>query len=400
MNKIFTLIGLALCFSSFGQDQWIKRDSVNGAPRSVSAAFVADGDGFIVGGLDFDGFRRKAYSYTPWQDDWDDEPSIGGLNGSGLARGNASGFGALGKGYICLGQGETNGFFKDLWEFDPVTNVWTQKADFIGSPRRQAVAFSVFDKGYVGTGYDANGYCKDMYEYDPTTNVWIQKNDFGGTARKEAVGFTMGHLAFVGTGDDGVMKKDFWQYDPATDNWTQKTDMPGTARKGAVGWGQWPQAFICTGEDINFNFTTDLWEYNYWGDTWTQRADFIGAGRSNAIAFVLGDVAYVGTGYDGQFYDDFYAYQRVLNVGEIMSNANVNVFPNPVVDDFRITSDIYGLTVKIIDLNGKDVTSRISIKPNGKNFELSRNGVEPGNYMIQLYLPEIGKIYDGKVIFV
>ena len=74
-------------------------------------------------------------SYTPWQNDWDDEPSLGGLNGSGLARGSASAFTINQKGYVCLGQGETNGFFKDLWEFDPVTNVWTQKADFAGSAR-------------------------------------------------------------------------------------------------------------------------------------------------------------------------------------------------------------------------------------------------------------------------
>lgn len=400
MKLFAAIIVLSLGFASIAQDQWIQRDSLNGAPRSVSSVFVANGDGHVLGGLDEDGFRRSMVSYTPWQNDWDDEPSIGGLNGSGLARGSASSFAINGKGYVCLGQGETNPFFKDLWEFDPVTNVWTQKANFIGTPRRQAVSFTLYDIGYVGTGIDASGFTKDMYKYEPLTNTWTQIADFGGSARKEAVGFTMGHHAYVGTGDDGVMLNDFWQYDPTGDTWLQKADLPATARKGAVGWGTFPQAFICTGEDINFNYTKDLWEYNYWSDSWTQRADFMGAGRSNAIAFTLGGIAYVGTGYDGQFYDDFYAYQRILSLDEIEESADINVFPNPVVNEFKITSKIDNLSLKVFDALGKDVTSKISSKYQEGTILIDRNGMPAGNYIIQLFEPTFGKVYDGKIIFV
>ena len=58
MKKLIIAFSVLACSSSFAQDQWIQRDSLNGAPRSVSAAFVANGDGHVVGGLDEEGFRR------------------------------------------------------------------------------------------------------------------------------------------------------------------------------------------------------------------------------------------------------------------------------------------------------------------------------------------------------
>ena len=41
---------------------------------------------------------------------------------------------------------------KDFWEYDPVLNTWTQKADFGGAARGDAVGFSIGDKGYIGHG--------------------------------------------------------------------------------------------------------------------------------------------------------------------------------------------------------------------------------------------------------
>ncbi len=59
-------------------------------------------------------------------------------------------------------------------------------------------------------------------------DTWVQKADFGGTPRAEAVGFSIGNKGYIGTGNgEGGEGKDFWQYDPATDTWTQKADFGG-----------------------------------------------------------------------------------------------------------------------------------------------------------------------------
>ncbi len=382
MKYLFIFILISISQSSFSQNQWVQKDSINGAPRSVASAFVLNGEGYVLAGLDQDGFRRKMYSYTFWQDDWDDEVSIGGASGSGLARGSASSFSLNNKGYICLGQGETNPFFNDLWEFDPISNTWTQKASFIGSPRRSAVSFTIDSLAYVGTGISANGFEKDMYSYSSTTNTWVQKNDFGGSARKEAVGFTMGGQAYVGTGDDGIYTNDFWQYQPVSDSWIQKSDFPGTPRKGAVGWGIFPSAFIATGEDNTFAFKKDVWEYNYFSDTWTQRADFIGEGRSNAIAFVLLDLAFVGAGYNGQFFDDVYAYRRIVGVDDIENKPSFTIYPNPVQSTFSIRTELQNAEIKIISMSGDRINVETSKTLEG--YKAIRPNIPAGNYFIQI----------------
>lgn len=398
--KILILVFLIVSASFvFGQDQWIAKDSINGQPRSAACSFVVEGEAFTMTGLDESGFRRKMYSYSYWVNDWDDESALGGLNGSGLSRGSASSFSIGDKGFICLGQGDTNPYFKDLWEYNPDTQVWTQMADFIGSPRRSAVSFTINLLGYVGTGKDETGYKKDMYSYNSSTNTWTQLNDFAGTARKEAVGFSMGDQAYIGTGDDGVMKKDFWQYQVATDTWIQKADLPGAARKGAVGWGIFPTGFICTGEDINFNYSKDLWEYNYFTDSWIQRADFPGPGRSNATAFVLQGNAFVGSGYDGIFYDDLFSYQRIVGLESNQLTEVPVIYPNPIQQEFHVKVDPSDLKLKLFSLEGKDVTDNTFVSKTNSGFTVLRKNLPAGNYILQFEHNEFGHVYQNNIIF-
>lgn len=362
-----TLLFCTILVSSLtnAQDVWVQKDSVNGPPRSSAASFVMGGEGFVVSGLDIIDFNRKMYSYDVDQDDWDNEASIGGLNGSGLNRGGAIAFSINDKAYVGLGQGNTAPYYNDLWEFDPVTNSWTQKSSFIGSPRRQAVAFSFDTLGYVGTGQSSNGFENDFYSYSGTTNIWTQLNDFGGTARKGAVAFKMGAQAYVGTGDDGVYRNDFWQYQTNTDTWVEKSQFPGTARTGACGWGVFPTAFIACGYDNTLNYKKDVWEYNYFTDAWVQRSDFMGSKRTNANAFVLDGIGYLGLGYNGVYLDDFYAYTPILSVNSNQLNQVVKTYPNPVINSVSIelanpmASDF---EVKLFSMSGKEVDKEITIK--------------------------------------
>src|SRR4030095_12791456 len=82
-------------------------------------------------------------------------------------------------------------------------NSWTQKAHFGGTARTGAVGFGIGSKGYLGTGHfydNKDHYYKDFWEYDPELNTWTQKADFGGNARRDAVGFSIGSKGYVGTG--------------------------------------------------------------------------------------------------------------------------------------------------------------------------------------------------------
>jgi N-acetylneuraminic acid mutarotase len=402
--KQYSISFLSILFLStlcFSQDFWIQKDSVNGSGKSVCASFVIDGQGFCLAGLDDNGFKRKTYSYNPIQDDWDSETSIGGPNADGLDRGSATGFAIGMKGYICLGQGETNPYFKDLWEYDYETGAWSQKADFIGSARRQAIGFTINDIAYVGTGQDQTGLKKDFYKYDPSNNTWLQLNDFPGTARRQAVAFSMGNEGYVGTGDDGVLKNDFWMYIPSSDSWIQKANFPGTPRAGATGWGIFPTGFIATGEDINFEYKNDVWEYNYYANAWVQRADFIGSGRKNAISFVIDGIAYLGTGYDGEYLDDFYAYTGIVGLNELNYTVDSKVFPCPSIDFLTITISencTNDSKVNVFALNGENVSEQVEISSTNNSFQLDIRNLAKGQYIYKIFNKNARQISSGKIV--
>ena len=316
-----------LVFTSFGQDYWEVRDSIKGAPRAGMATFVLGNRGYAVGGIKVDGSTRKMYSYSKPQNDWDDELSLGGLTGGGLERNLACGFSLHGKGYVCLGEGLGSAFMNDLWEFDKANQTWTQKADFIGTPRRGATSFVINNIAYVGTGEDEQGLCNDFYTYSPIDNSWAAIAMFPGDARRQAVGFELNGYGWIATGDAGVLKNDLWSYNVVTNQWQEKSNLPGNPRLGAVAWSTSPSAYIATGQDPTGAYLNDVWQYNYYQNSWTQRNIFIGGGRVNAIAMVINGSVYVGGGYNGSYLDDFFTYNGVAELQE--EDILLTLYPNP-----------------------------------------------------------------------
>lgn len=400
MKRIIVLFFCSFIFTAFSQDFWVIRDSVNGPPRSAASAFVLEGEGYIVGGLDEDGFKRKMYSYDLSQNDWDDELSLGGVNGAGLNRGSATSFVVANKAYVGLGQGDTNPFFSDFWEYDPFTESWSQKANFIGESRRQATAFVLGDTAYVGTGYGSSGYLKDFYKYHPTTNEWVQLNDFTGSARKEACSFVIGNNGFICTGDAGVYTNDLWKYFPETDSWVQKADFPGTPRKGAASWSNGTKGFVATGEDNQFNYTNDVYEFNPIMNSWIQRADFIGPGRTNAIAFFVDGIAFLGTGYNGQLLDDFYGYQPILGISENQwVHKGLSVYPNPAVGITRVDGQKKIKLIKVFNHQGQDVSSNFDIQISNDQAQIQNLSSKKGNYFLRIQFEDGGESSTQKVVF-
>lgn len=383
MYRLLFLILISLSFELYAQDYWYPRDTVKGSPKAAMASTSFQNIGLIIGGLDEFGFKRKMYSYSPFQNDWDEEVALGGPSGDGLERGSACAFSLQNenmlKAYVCLGQTPTVPYMKDLWEFNPQTETWSQKANFTGTARRQAVCFTSGNIAYVGTGEDAQGLKKDFYAYDPTTNSWTQIAEFAGTARRDAVAFELNGFGFVGTGDDGTLKNDLWMYDVSSDAWIDKATFPGTPRAGAVGWGAFPVAYVGTGEDSNGDFKNDLYEYNYYLNAWIQRANLPAPGRKNAFAFYIDGVSYVGGGYNGVFLEDFWAYAGTAGLNSVES-VDIQLFPNPTQGHLQVLSDEVLQQISIHSMDGKQL---FNSSDNIKALELDVSTWPVGTYMFQ-----------------
>jgi N-acetylneuraminic acid mutarotase len=212
------------------------------------------------------------------------------------------------KGYVGGGRTALTSFKSDFWEFDPVTNVWVQKASYPAGNMGSQASFVINDKAYVGLGYDLQ-YKNQFYEYDPLTNIWIQKATFPGGARYSSSWFTIGNSGYVVGGWNGALFNDCWQYTPATDSWVQMADFPGGNRQATTAFAIDSLGYVCNGfsQPVHFN---DMWEFNPSLNTWTAKAPFPGTARRGCPSFVINNEAYVGLGYDGVYLTDFYKYNN------------------------------------------------------------------------------------------
>lgn len=227
---------------------------------------------------------------------------------SGPGRTDAVAFTIGDKGYV--GTGSAGAYTADIRAFDPATNDWTSKSGYGGSIRGEAVAFVVGSKAFVGTGFEFDRE-KDLWEYNDQTNTWTQRADFTGSARTGAVAFVVDGKAYVGTGRDAAgVKNDFYVYNPADNTWAVVAPFPGDARDGAVAFSIDGAGYVGTGRSSALK--KDFWKYVPSTNTWTAIADFPSA-REEAVAFVVNGNAYVGTGDAGNYQRDMYRYNASLN---------------------------------------------------------------------------------------
>ena len=215
-----------------------------------------------------------------------------GVDFEGSGRQNAVTFSIGGMGYVCLGNGDGNVQYKDMWEFNPINKTWKQKADYPGTDKLAANGFAIGSKGYVVTGLCS---CKDLWEYDPSLDKWTQKSDFPVNGVYYASSFTIDNKGYIGTGtENGMLLKDFWEYDPSNDVWTKRADFPGIPMDVAVGFSVLGKGYFATGNQAT-GTSQSLWEYNPTSDIWNKRKDFPYA-TSSAVGFSINNKGYVGLG--------------------------------------------------------------------------------------------------------
>lgn len=318
-----TVAGCGILDTSDDDDfgDWIEVSSFEGVPRDNAVAFTINGRGYVGTGYDGDDPLKDFWEYDPERNFW---IQIADLPGE--PRSAAVGFAVSGRGYVGTGYNDdiVDDYLKDFFEYDPETNTWQQIADFGGSARYKAVAFSINNYGYVGTGDDDNNL-KDFYRYDPTSDEWSQIVSYPGNKRVDAVAFVIDGRAYVGTGrNNGVYVEDFYAFDPETGLWTRLHDIDedrdeddmNIPRSGAVAFSINGKGYIVAGE--RGMARTDVWEYDPVTDSWSDELGSLeGISRKGAVGFVLGKYGYVTTGINTSIrLDDTWAFDPLDETDE------------------------------------------------------------------------------------
>ncbi|WP_431123596.1 IPT/TIG domain-containing protein [Flagellimonas flava] len=285
--------------------RWTQIADFGGEKSSLSVAFTISGKGYVV--MSGEEPSTDVWSYTPETNKWEIEPNQFG----GIARYSAVGFVIEDEAYV--GSGRRNNLnWGDFWNFK--SGVWSTVNTFPEGDRWWAVGFSNGNKGFVGTGFNGdNMESKDFWEYDPLDNLWTQKADFGGAARFSAAGFVIGEKGYIGTGYGGNSGfSDFWEYDISEDKWLKRANVggeEGSLRSNAVGFELNGKGYIGLGIDEAENRLKDFWEYDPDNDKWVGIADFKGDARTGASVFVIDGKAYVGLGNsDDDELKDFWVF--------------------------------------------------------------------------------------------
>ncbi len=297
---------------------WTAKATFGSGPRQGAFSFALGGKVYMGTGYCCGSPMNDFWAYDPTTNAWTQRANV-----PGPARAGGVGFSIGSLGYA--GTGGHGSYSADFYSYDPATNAWTQRANVPGPVRGAGVGFSIGGTGYVGTGENASSTSlySDLWAYSPATDTWVQKASMG-AGRKDAVAFTIGNKAYIGTGSgSGGHLGDFWEYDPATDAWTAKAAFGGGPREQACGFSCAGLGYLGTG--YNGSILTDLWEYDPTANSWVQRPSLPGSSRYKPIAAAVNGVGYVGFGTSGggNWPNEFFAYSpgSRLNTDALSSSA-------------------------------------------------------------------------------
>jgi N-acetylneuraminic acid mutarotase len=332
-NIYFLILVIAPNFLIGQFNTWTKKNDFIAGKRERAVAFSIGDYGYVTTGIDTaEVLLKDLWQYDPNTDTWTQKADL-----PGPARRDAIAFSVNGKGYVGTGIDNASALvgnkLKDLWEYDPSLNAWTQKADFPGSGGNGiyfATAFSADNKGYIcGGKWGPNLYSSQLWEYKPSSNQWIQRTNFPGGVRYQLSSFSIENQGYVGLGaNQDIYKKDFYRYNPGSNQWTQIADFIGSERGGASSFTINKRGFICLG--TNGGLLGDLIEYNPEVDEWEVRCSYGGSERKNAVAFVVNERVFVGLGkgYSGKKASiQEYSAPNYAQLSEL--EPAFEIYPNP-----------------------------------------------------------------------
>jgi N-acetylneuraminic acid mutarotase/photosystem II stability/assembly factor-like uncharacterized protein len=368
--------------------QWLLRNTSTTSIYQHRASFVI-GDyayectgEFLGSGSNF-GARLNLNDFT--------SQSISSL--PSVARHSAIGFAINGKGYIGLGIDNSNNYLKDLWQYDPITDTWLQRASFPGAASKGCSVVIINNKAYMINGSAFNGtaitYYNECWEYDPASDSWLQRSSFPGAGRTYTLASESGNKLICGGGNAALYLNDYFQYDPAADLWTPIAAAPSNAyRTNGQTFSKNNKAYFIGGYFPSNNETT-VYSYDASTSTWDSLPATIPDILIDAICYSKGDsVLSCFPYYSGTYHSRFYYLKfppTITGIDEQASNNEkklVSVYPNPSKGTFNIRSNTKE-TIRKISLFNSDNKFLNSFNYSGSN-RIEFNIYNEGFYFLKV----------------
>lgn len=218
---------------------------------------------------------------------------------------------------IYFGSGNHGGFGQSnvFYKYSTSTNVWALITPFPGVARQYSIAATIGNKGYLCGGIDLfNNPLNDLWEYNPASDTWTELTELPAAPRWQAASFVLNNELYVGSGRGwDEIYKDFWAYNVQQAEWRQVSDLPKLPCYETVSFELFDNGYLGLGRDCTGVYLNDLWRYDPLEDDWLQEVDFPSDARYYAKAEAYNGVGIVGSGQNasGQMLNDFWAFDPI-----------------------------------------------------------------------------------------
>jgi N-acetylneuraminic acid mutarotase len=200
-------------------DTWRRLADFPGGTRWAGVSFAHNVLGYIGMGEGDNGLYKDVWEFDPVTEVWTRLADF-----PGEARKSAFSFTTGGLTYVGGGDNETPTAPLDFWAFEPTSKTWTSRQD-LPKPFFSALAFNTNTGGYVAE-------LPELWNYNPSTNSWTQKASPGLSPISahiyKATGLGQYDRGFIFSGTSDY----FYMYDPYQDNWTPLVSI------GSPGYGR------------------------------------------------------------------------------------------------------------------------------------------------------------------
>lgn len=312
MKAIGLLISVLLFFSACDESMPDEGDSLHFiaagttnqyVPRVSATSFVIDKKAYLITGRKGpDVVVGDCWRFDPNDNSWEEFTPF-----PGTPRVNAVSFTVGDLAYAGLGFAPDSGMYnlasqlRDWWCFSASDASWTRMADFPSPASNGCAGVVAGGKIYLGFGFDGWSFTNEWWCYDPSTNAWKQLTTPAPVKRSGAVACSDGSRVFLGSGYNSRNMNDWWEYLPETDSWIQRCAFPDKGRNFGRSIQVDGRFFVATGHyfrgvNDGGHLKNDLLEYDAEKDKWIRRGQLPNGGRQNATSFVIDTKAYIGFG--------------------------------------------------------------------------------------------------------
>ena len=317
-----------------------------------------------------------------------DETTLSWGNVSPLPVGNerqyASSVAWNGKGYLFGGVDCAGVFQNDFWNYDPLTNSWTELDSLPSSGRAGMVHFVLQDTLYVAGGRNESEILDEVWAFNFITQTWSQKNSLPTNGIWRGIAFQYQENAYIGLGKNNLnnqtdFNSNILKYDVVSDVWQIVPNL-NLEKRSYVGYTQTDSLlFLFGGVDSTGQILTSVERINLSDFSINQLSDFSSIPRKGGASFLVNNDLYYSTGVStDKRFNETWRLSNVTLTNEL-NNEKLIIFPNPASDEIVVSSSsnlIIGKNLIIQDLSGKSLLYEV-INSKHQNIYISdlKNGV-------------------------